>query len=206
MFSPIDDIIEDIRQGKIVIIADDENRENEGDFIMAAEEVTPEHINFMITYGRGLVCLPIAPSIAEKVNLKPLPKRGKSRYGTNFSVSIEAATNVGTGISAADRARTIQAVIADDAQPEDIISPGHMFPIIAHPRGVLGRHGHTEAACDLAALAGFRPAGVLVEILNQDGTMARRDDLVKMARHFGLKMGTVTDLIHCQLQKQALAS
>lgn len=206
MFSSIEDIIDDIREGRIVIIVDDEDRENEGDFIMAAEKVTPEHINFMITHGRGLVCLPIAPSIAQQVDLQPLPKRGQCRFGTNFTVSIEAAADVGTGISTADRAHTIQAVIADDAMPEDIVSPGHMFPIIAHPQGVVGRHGHTEAACDLAMLAGFKPAGVLVEILNQDGTMARRDDLVKVATRFGLKMGTVADLAQYRLQKQVLAS
>lgn len=201
MFSSIEDIVADIRQGKIVIIVDDENRENEGDFIMAAEKVTPEHVNFMITHGRGLVCLPIAPAIAQRVALQPLPKRGVSRFGTNFTVSVEAAAEVGTGISTADRTQTIQMLIADDAVPEDIVSPGHMFPIIAHPEGVTARHGHTEAACDLASLAGFKPAGVLVEILNQDGTMARRDDLSKVAERFGLKMGTVADLVQYQQQK-----
>jgi len=201
LFSSIEDIVADIRQGKIVIMVDDENRENEGDFVMAAEKVTPEHINFMITHGRGLVCLPIAPFIANKVNLQPLPKRGKSRYSTNFTASIEASIGVGTGISTADRTRTIQVVIADNALPEDIISPGHMFPIIAHAQGVVERNGHTEAACDLAMLAGFKPAGVLVEILNQDGTMARRDGLSQVAKRFDLKMGTVADLINYQLQK-----
>ena len=203
MFSPISELVDDIRQGKMVIIVDSEDRENEGDFVMAAEAVTPEAVNFMVTHGRGLVCILIHPDIAEKVDLKPLPKRGRSRFGTNFSISVEAACGVGTGISAVDRAHTIKTIIADDAKPEDLISPGHMFPIIAHVDGVLGRHGHTEAACDLAKLAGFKPAGVLVEILNEDGTMARRPDLVLVAKRFGLKMGTVEDLVKYREEMRA---
>ena len=159
MFSPVSALVDDIRQGKMVIIVDDEDRENEGDFIMAAECVTPEAINFMITHGRGLVCTPISPSIAEQVDLQPLPKRGESRFGTNFTVPVESANIEGTGISAADRAATVRTIIADDAKPSDLLSPGHTFPIIAHPQGTLGRLGHTEATCDLAVMAGFNLQG-----------------------------------------------
>ena len=194
MFSPVSALVDDIRQGKMVIIVDDEDRENEGDFIMAAECVTPDAINFMITHGRGLVCTPISASIAEQVDLSPLPKRGESRFGTNFTVSVEGANIEGTGISAVDRAATVKAIIAEDAEPSDILSPGHTFPIIAHSQGTLARLGHTEAACDLAMMAGFKSAGVLVEILNQDGTMARRDDLAIVAKRFEIKMGTVADI------------
>ena len=171
------EIIDDIRLGKMVILMDDEDRENEGDLIMAAEHVTPEAINFMAMHGRGLICLTMTKERCERLGLPPMVQDNNAQYTTNFTVSIEAAEGVTTGISAADRARTVQAAVAKEAKAADLVQPGHIFPLAAQEGGVLTRAGHTEAGCDLARLAGCEPAGVIVEILNDDGTMARRPDL-----------------------------
>ena len=189
------EIIEDISQGKIVILMDDEDRENEGDLIVAAEHCTPEVINFMATHGRGLICLTLTRDRCEQLDLPLMVDRNKAQFGTNFTLSIEAATGVTTGISAADRSRTVRAAVARDARPDDIVQPGHIFPIMAQDGGVLNRAGHTEAGCDLARLAGLEPAGVIVEILNEDGTMARRPELEKFAQKHDIKIGTIADLI-----------
>ncbi|ACV25893.1 bifunctional 3,4-dihydroxy-2-butanone-4-phosphate synthase/GTP cyclohydrolase II [Kangiella koreensis] len=198
----IEEIIEDIRQGKMVILMDDEDRENEGDLVMAASQVRPEDINFMARYGRGLICLPMTRERCEQLNLPLMSQQNGARFSTNFTVSIEASEGVSTGISAADRARTVQMAVAPNAKPSDIVQPGHIFPIMAKPGGVLNRAGHTEASCDLARLAGFEPAAVIVEILNEDGTMARRPDLEKFAQEHGLKMGTIADLIEYRSTKE----
>lgn len=189
------EIIADIRQGKIVILMDDEDRENEGDLIVAAEHCTPEVINFMATHGRGLICLTLTRERCEQLDLALMVDRNKAQFGTNFTLSIEAAHGVTTGISAADRATTVQAAVAKQAKPEDIVQPGHIFPIMAQDGGVLNRAGHTEAGCDLARLAGLEPAGVIVEILNEDGTMARRPELETFAKKHDIKIGTIADLI-----------
>lgn len=189
------EIIEDIRQGKMVILMDDEDRENEGDLIMAAEHVTPEAINFMVTHARGLVCLPMTEQRCARLNLPLMVDNNGAQFSTNFTVSIEAAEGVTTGISAADRARTVLAAVGKDAKPEDIVQPGHIFPLIAKDGGVLIRAGHTEAGVDLARLAGAEPAAVIVEILNEDGSMARRPELEKFAAKHNLKIGTIADLI-----------
>lgn len=189
------EIIDDIRSGKMVILMDDEDRENEGDLIMAAEHVTPEAINFMATHGRGLICLTMTKSRCEKLGLPPMVQDNNAQYTTNFTVSIEAAEGVTTGISAADRARTVQAAVAKDAKAADLVQPGHIFPLAAQEGGVLTRAGHTEAGCDLARLAGLEPAGVIVEILNDDGTMARRPDLEVFVQKHDIKLGTIADLI-----------
>ncbi|GAA5217402.1 bifunctional 3,4-dihydroxy-2-butanone-4-phosphate synthase/GTP cyclohydrolase II [Corallincola platygyrae] len=191
----IEELIEDIRQGKMVILMDDEDRENEGDFVMAAEKVTPEAINFMATHGRGLICLPMDKKRAMRLNLPLMVDNNNAQYSTAFTVSIEAAEGVTTGISAADRAKTVQAAVAPDAHASDLVQPGHIFPLIAEEGGVLTRAGHTEASCDLARLAGFESAAVIVEILNEDGTMARRPELEVLAKKQGIKMGTIADLI-----------
>lgn len=196
------EIIEDIRQGKMVILMDDEDRENEGDLILAAECVTPEAINFMARYGRGLICLTLTEERCKQLRLPLMVDQNNSPYATNFTVSIEAAEGVTTGISAADRARTVQAAVAKDAQPADLVMPGHIFPLKAKAGGVLNRAGHTEAGCDLARLAGFEPAAVIVEILNEDGSMARRPDLEKFAAEHGIKMGTIADLIEYRSLKE----
>jgi 3,4-dihydroxy 2-butanone 4-phosphate synthase/GTP cyclohydrolase II len=189
------EIIEDLRQGKMVIIIDDEDRENEGDLVIAAAAVRPEDINFMAQHGRGLICLTLTQERCERLKLPPMPKSGNSAHSTNFTVSIEAASGVTTGISAADRTTTIRAATNPTAKAEDLVQPGHIFPLMAEDGGVLVRAGHTEAGCDLARLAGFEPAAVIVEILNADGTMARRPDLEQFAAKHGLKMGTIEDLI-----------
>lgn len=189
------EIIEDIRQGKMVVLMDDEDRENEGDLVMAADYVTPEAINFMATYGRGLICLTLTKKRCSQLALPLMVDANKSPFATNFTVSIEAAEGVTTGISAADRARTVKAAVARDARPTDIVQPGHIFPLMAQDGGVLVRAGHTEAGCDLARLAGLEPAAVIVEILNDDGTMARRPDLEVFAKKHGIKIGTIADLI-----------
>ncbi|MDF4356785.1 3,4-dihydroxy-2-butanone-4-phosphate synthase, partial [Vibrio parahaemolyticus] len=189
------EIIDDIRAGKMVILMDDEDRENEGDLIMAAEHITPEAINFMATYGRGLICLTMTKARCENLGLPPMVQDNNAQYTTNFTVSIEAAEGVTTGISAADRARTVQAAVAPNAKAADLVQPGHIFPLAAQDGGVLTRAGHTEAGCDLARLAGLEPASVIVEILNDDGTMARRPDLEIFAEKHGLKLGTIADLI-----------
>ncbi|MDH1622805.1 bifunctional 3,4-dihydroxy-2-butanone-4-phosphate synthase/GTP cyclohydrolase II [Pseudomonas chengduensis] len=194
-----EELIEDIRAGKMVILMDDEDRENEGDIIIASECVTAEHINFMARFARGLICMPMTRERCELLKLPLMAPRNGSGFGTKFTVSIEAAEGVTTGISAADRARTVQAAVARNAVAEDIVSPGHIFPLMAQPGGVLARAGHTEAACDLARMAGFEPSGVICEIMNDDGTMARRPELEKFAEEHGLKIGTIADLIHYRL-------
>lgn len=189
------DIIEDIRQGKMVILMDDEDRENEGDLIIAADKITPEAINFMARHGRGLICLTLTKSRCKQLNLPLMVQDNTEQFSTNFTVSIEAAEGVTTGISAADRARTVQAAVAANASAADIVMPGHIFPLMAQEGGVLTRAGHTEAGCDIARLAGLEPSSVIVEILNEDGTMARRPDLEVFAEEHGLKLGTIADLI-----------
>lgn len=198
----IEEIIEDLRQGKMVIIMDNEDRENEGDLVMAAAFTRPEDINFMARYGRGLICLTLTGERCQKLRLPLMTNENKTAHSTNFTVSIEAATGVTTGISAADRARTVQCAVAPDAKPEDLIQPGHIFPLMAKSGGVLNRAGHTEAGCDLARLAGVEPAAVIVEILNDDGTMARRPDLERFAAEHNLKIGTISDLIHYRIQHE----
>ncbi len=202
IFSPISAIIEDIKQGKMVILVDDEDRENEGDLIMAAQWVRPEDINFMAAYGRGLVCLTLSRERCQQLKLPLMVSSTNDMHGTNFTVSIEAAEGVTTGISAADRAVTVRKAVEKDAKPEDLVQPGHIFPIMAQPGGVLSRAGHTEAGCDLTRLAGLEPAAVIVEILNQDGSMARRDDLEIFAEQHALKMGTIADLIEYRIRNE----
>ncbi len=194
-FNTIPEAIEDIRQGKYVIVADDENRENEGDLIMAAEAVTPEAVNFFAKHGRGLVCVPLAGEYIERLNLHPMVEKNTARLGTRFTVSVDALKGTSTGISAYDRALTIKALVDESTHPDDLGRPGHIFPLEALSGGVLARAGHTEATVDLARLAGFKPAGVLCEIMDDDGTMARVPRLREFAREFGLKMITVRDLI-----------
>ncbi|SJL82233.1 bifunctional 3,4-dihydroxy-2-butanone-4-phosphate synthase/GTP cyclohydrolase II [Vibrio palustris] len=189
------EIIDDIRQGKMVILMDDEDRENEGDIIMAAQDVTPEAINFMATYGRGLICLTLTKERCKRLGLNPMVEDNSAQFSTAFTVSVEAAEGVTTGISAADRATTVLAAAADNAKASDLVQPGHVFPLAAQDGGVLVRAGHTEAGCDLARLAGKEPASVIVEILNDDGTMARRPDLEVFAKTHGVKLGTIADLI-----------
>lgn len=202
--SPISEIIEDIRQGRMVILVDEEDRENEGDLVLAAQFATSAHINFMAKYGRGLICLTLTEARCRQLNLPSMVQKNGSSMRTNFTVSIEAASGVTTGISAADRARTIQAAVARDACAADIVSPGHIFPLAAQNGGVLVRAGHTEAGCDLAGLAGLEPASVICEILNDDGSMARLPDLMAFAREHQLKIGTIADLIHYRNQNESL--
>ena len=204
MISPINEIIEDIRQGRMVVLVDEEDRENEGDLVLAAQYVTPEAINFMARHGRGLICLTLTEPRCRQLNLPLMVRENGARMGTNFTVSIEAAEGVTTGISAADRARTVQAAVARDAKPSDIVSPGHIFPLMAQNGGVLVRAGHTEAGCDLSQLAGLEPAGVICEILNEDGSMARLPDLLTFAAQHGLKVGTIADLIAHRSQTERL--
>ncbi len=192
----IEEIIADIRQGKMVILMDDEDRENEGDLIIAAEKIRPEDINFMARYGRGLICLTLTRERCRQLQLPKMVNDNNAPHGTNFTVSIEAAKGVTTGISAADRATTILAAVAKEAKPSDLVQPGHIFPLMAQPGGVLRRAGHTEAGSDLARLAGLDPSAVIVEILNEDGSMARRPDLEQFAHQHQLKIGTIADLIH----------
>lgn len=201
-FNAIEEIIDDLSQGKMVIIVDDEDRENEGDFLMAASKVRPEDINFMVTHGRGLVCLTLRSERCQQLNLPLMISETDESHGTNFTISIEAAEGVTTGISAYDRALTVRAAVAPDATPADIEQPGHIFPLKAQPGGVLTRAGHTEAGCDLAGLAGLEPTALIVEILNEDGSMARRDDLVKIAERHDLKIGTIEDLIRYRIQNE----
>ncbi|WP_220759858.1 MULTISPECIES: bifunctional 3,4-dihydroxy-2-butanone-4-phosphate synthase/GTP cyclohydrolase II [unclassified Shewanella] len=198
----IEEIIEDIRLGKMVILMDDEDRENEGDLIMAADMVTPEAVNFMATFGRGLICQTLTKARCQQLNLPLMVTNNNAQFSTNFTVSIEAAEGVTTGISAQDRAVTVLAAVGKDAKPSDIVQPGHIFPLMAQEGGVLIRAGHTEAGCDIARLAGFEPSSVIVEILNDDGTMARRPDLEIFAEKHGLKMGTIADLIEYRNTKE----
>ncbi|MDQ5988200.1 MAG: Riboflavin biosynthesis protein RibBA [Syntrophus sp. SKADARSKE-3] len=202
--SSIRDAIEDIRNGKMIILTDDEDRENEGDLFMAAEFVTPEAINFMARYGRGLICLTLTEEHADKLGLKPMVSDNRSRFGTAFTVSIEAKKGVSTGISAADRATTIRAAVADNAKAEDIVSPGHVFPIRARKGGVLVRTGQTEGSVDMARLAGLKEAGVICEVMKDDGTMARMPDLEIFAEEHGLKIATIADLINFRMQHESL--
>ena len=202
----VEEIIEDIRQGKMVILMDDEDRENEGDLIIAAECITTSDVNFMATNARGLICLTLTRERCEFLKLPLMVDENNTPYSTNFTVSIEAASGVTTGISAADRARTIQVAVDRASQPSDIVQPGHIFPIMAQPGGVLRRAGHTEAGCDLARLAGLTPAAAIVEIMNEDGTMARRPDLELFAEKHGLKIGTIVDLIHYRIANEQTVS
>jgi len=202
--SSIEDVVKDIKAGKMVILVDDEDRENEGDLCMAAEMVTPEAINFMATHGRGLICLAMSPDIIEQLGLPMMVSNNQSPYGTGFTVSIEARTGVSTGISAADRARTIEAAVHPSATPRDIISPGHIFPLRARGGGVLVRTGQTEGSVDLARIAGLRTAGIICEIMNADGTMARMPDLEAFAQEHGLKIATIADLVAYRLRKDVL--
>ena len=198
----MEDVLKDIRAGKMVILMDDEDRENEGDLIMAAEKVRPEDINFMARYGRGLICLTLTPERCKHLRLPLMVSETNENRTTNFTLSIEAAEGVTTGISAYDRAHTIRTAVRPDAKPEDLKQPGHIFPLMAQPGGVLTRAGHTEAGCDLIRLAGLEPAAAIVEILNEDGSMARRPDLEKFAKAHGLCIGTIAELIRYRLEKE----
>jgi 3,4-dihydroxy 2-butanone 4-phosphate synthase/GTP cyclohydrolase II len=195
----IQDIIQDIKEGKMVIILDDESRENEGDLVCAADLITPEIINFMASKGKGLICLPMSKELIDKFDLKMMTNKNKAANRTAFTVSIEAAEGITTGISAADRSHTIKTAVNKNSKPSDIVQPGHIFPLKAMEGGVLSRAGHTEAACDLAKLAGYQSAGVICEIMNDDGTMARRDDLIKFGKKYNIKVGTIADLIDYRL-------
>ncbi|MBD5558231.1 MAG: bifunctional 3,4-dihydroxy-2-butanone-4-phosphate synthase/GTP cyclohydrolase II [Desulfovibrio sp.] len=199
--SSVEEAVADIREGRMVILVDDEDRENEGDLTMAAEHVTPEAINFMARFGRGLICLPLAPELVDKLGLPMMTQRNGSRFGTNFTVSVEAREGISTGISAADRATTIRAAVADGARPEDLVSPGHVFPLRAKAGGVLARTGQTEGSVDLARLAGLKPAAVICEIMRDDGTMARMPDLEVFAKEHGLKIVAVKDIIRHKLER-----
>jgi 3,4-dihydroxy 2-butanone 4-phosphate synthase / GTP cyclohydrolase II len=202
--SSVEEIVEEIRQGRMVILVDEEDRENEGDLVLAADHVTPEAINFMARFGRGLVCLTLTRERCERLQLPPMVARNGTKMGTAFTVSIEAAEGVTTGISAADRARTVQAAVARNAGPQDLVQPGHIFPLQAVDGGVLMRAGHTEAGCDLGALAGLTPAAVICEIMKDDGTMARLPDLQLFAAEHGLKIGTIADLIAWRSRNETL--
>jgi 3,4-dihydroxy 2-butanone 4-phosphate synthase / GTP cyclohydrolase II len=199
-FSPIEEVIEDIKNGKMVIVCDDEDRENEGDLTMAAELVTDEDINFMATYGRGLICLPMAGEIVDRLEIPDMVQHNHSRMGTAFTASIEAKNGITTGISTADRAHTCRVAVDEATGPEDLVMPGHIFPLRARPGGVLQRAGQTEAAVDLSRMAGFKPAGVICEIMNEDGTMARVPDLERFSREHGVKMVTVAQIIEYRLR------
>ncbi len=201
-FSDIEDIIADVRKGKMVIMVDDEDRENEGDLIMAAEKVRPEDINYMARYGRGLICLTLTRERCAQLRLPLMVEETDQHHMTNFTVSIEATKGITTGISAHDRAKTVQTAVAKNASPDQLSQPGHIFPIMSQPGGVLTRAGHTEAGCDLARLAGFEPAATIVEILNEDGSMARRADLEGFSRKHDIKIGTIADLIRYRLEKE----
>ena len=192
--STVPDLLDDIRAGKMVILMDDEDRENEGDLLMAAGHVRPEDINYMATHGRGLICLTLTRERCEQLRLPLMVNTNEQVQATNFTISIEAAEGVTTGISAADRSTTIQAAVAEDARPQDIVQPGHIFPLMAQPGGTLVRAGHTEAGCDLARMAGFSPAAVIVEILNEDGSMARRPELERFARDHELEYEELEEL------------
>jgi 3,4-dihydroxy 2-butanone 4-phosphate synthase/GTP cyclohydrolase II len=199
-----EEIIEEIRRGHIVVLVDDEDRENEGDLVFAADFVTPEKINFLAKHGRGLVCMPITAQHAQQLQLAPMTDNNRTVHGTNFTVAIEAAEGVTTGISAADRAHTIRVASRPHAKPSDLVHPGHVFPLVAAAGGVLMRAGHTEACCDLARLAGLNPAAVLCEVMNDDGTMARLPDLLPFAASHGLKVGTIADLIHYRAAHESM--
>jgi 3,4-dihydroxy 2-butanone 4-phosphate synthase/GTP cyclohydrolase II len=199
----IEEIIEDVRRGRMVVLMDDEDRENEGDVVMAADCVTAEHINFMARHARGLICMPLSRARSERLGLRLMVENNGSGFGTKFTTSIEAASGVTTGISAADRAHTIRVAAARGALPEHLVQPGHVFPLVAEPGGVLVRAGHTEAACDLARLAGLEEAGVICEVMSDDGSMARRPELESFAQTHGLKIGTIADLIHYRVVNES---
>ena len=202
--APVPELVAELAAGRMVILVDEEDRENEGDLILAAEHVTPEAINFMAKYARGLICLTLTRERCERLHLPPMTARNGAQHGTAFTVSIEASTGVTTGISAADRARTVQAAVARDAGANDLVQPGHIFPLQAHDGGVLMRAGHTEAGCDLAAMAGLTPAAVICEVMNDDGTMARLPDLEAFAHDHGLKIGTIAALIEHRSHAESL--
>src|SRR5881394_2538604 len=202
--SPVTEIIADIRAGRIVVLVDDEDRENEGDLVFAAEFVAADKVNFLAKHGRGLICMPITESHAERLGLRPMVEQNRSRHGTNFTASIEAAEGIATGISAQDRALTIKIACSENSTAEDIVQPGHVFPLIAQAGGVLVRAGHTEACCDFAQLAGLHPTAVLCEIMKDDGSMARLPDLIEFAKHHALKIGSIADLIHFRSQNESL--
>ncbi len=202
--SSTQEIVAELRAGRMVILVDEEDRENEGDLVLAADFVTPEAINFMVKHARGLVCLTITEERARQLGLSQMARDNKSSFSTAFTTSIEAAEGVTTGISAHDRARTVQVAVAKNAKPDDIVQPGHIFPITAKPGGVLMRAGHTEAGCDLAAMAGLTPAAVICEILKDDGSMARLPDLITFAQQHQLKIGTIADLIHYRSQNESI--
>ena len=202
--SPVEEIVADLKAGRMVILVDEEDRENEGDLVMAADHVTADGINFMARYGRGLICLTLTRPLCERLQLPPMVARNGTKTGTAFTVSIEAAEGVTTGISAADRARTVQAAVAPGAKAADLVQPGHIFPLQAVDGGVLMRAGHTEAGCDLAAMAGLTPASVICEIMKDDGTMARLPDLQLFAAEHGLKIGTIVDLIEYRSRHDSL--
>jgi len=202
--APVPELVADLAAGRMVILVDEEDRENEGDLILAAEHVTPEAINFMARWGRGLICLTLTRERCERLRLPPMTTRNGAPHGTAFTVSIEAASGVTTGISAADRARTVRAAVARDAQASDLVQPGHIFPLQAADGGVLMRAGHTEAGCDLAAMAGLMPAAVICEVMNDDGTMARLPDLERFAAEHGLRIGTIAALIEHRSHTESL--
>ncbi len=202
--SPVPELVADLAAGRMVILVDEEDRENEGDLVMAAEHVSAQAINFMARFGRGLICLTLTRERCERLQLPPMTAKNGAQHGTAFTVSIEAATGVTTGISAADRARTIQAAVARDAKASDLVQPGHVFPLQAHDGGVLMRAGHTEAGCDLAAMAGLTPAAVICEVMNDDGTMARLPDLERFAAEHGIKIGTIAALIEHRSHTESL--
>ena len=204
VISPVADIVSDMRAGRMVILIDEEDRENEGDLVLAADHVTADAVNFMARFGRGLICLTLTRERCESLQLPPMATRNGAKHSTAFTVSIEAAEGVTTGISAADRARTVQAAVAKDAQVNDLVQPGHIFPLQAVDGGVLMRAGHTEAGCDLAAMAGCTPAAVICEIMKDDGTMARLPDLLIFAAEHGLKIGTIADLIEHRSRNESL--
>ncbi|MEE4217908.1 MAG: bifunctional 3,4-dihydroxy-2-butanone-4-phosphate synthase/GTP cyclohydrolase II [Xanthomonadales bacterium] len=202
VLNTIPELLEDIREGRMVVLMDDEERENEGDLVMAASKVRPEDINFMARFGRGLICLPLTRERCQQLQLPLMVNRNQAHYRTNFTVSIEAAEGITTGISAYDRAHTIRTAVQPDAKAKDLSQPGHVFPLMYAPGGVLARAGHTEASVDLAMLAGLEPAAVLVEILNEDGSMARRPELLQFARKHGLKIGTIANLIRYRMETE----
>ena len=202
--SPVPELVAELAAGRMVILVDEEDRENEGDLVLAADHVSPAAINFMAKHGRGLVCLTLTRERCERLQLPPMASRNGTKHGTAFTVSIEASTGVTTGISAADRARTVQAAVARDAKASDLVQPGHIFPLLAQDGGVLMRAGHTEAGCDLAGMAGLTPAAVICEIMNDDGTMARLPDLQRFAHEHGLKIGTIAALIQHRSHNESL--
>ena len=202
--SPVSALVNELAAGRMIILVDEEDRENEGDLVLAAEFVTPEAINFMARHARGLICLTMTREMCERLNLPPMASRNGSPHGTAFTVSIEAAEGVTTGISAADRSRTVQAAVARNAKASDLVQPGHIFPLQAQEGGVLMRAGHTEAGCDMAAMAGLMPSAVICEVMNEDGTMARLPDLQLFAAEHGIKIGTIAALIEHRSRTESL--